>query len=140
MREHYTAPQLWQHPALTDVTGATADGSSDSDRNVKTNLSTVAGPDVLERLVEIPISSWNYKSDPASIRHIGPMAQDFRAAFAVGKDDKTIYNVDANGIAFAAIQGLYQALQDKDAQLAAQQPQIAALEARLAALENPNRD
>jgi hypothetical protein len=43
--------------------------------------------------------------------------------------------VDADGVALAAIQGLSQVLQDKDAQIAAQQKQIDALAARLTALE-----
>jgi hypothetical protein len=89
----------------------------------------------LEKVANLPVSSWNYKSEPASIRHIGPMAQDFRAAFAVGKDEKTIHAADANGVALAAIQGLYLLVQEKDAQLSAQQERIAALEARLAALD-----
>ena len=35
------------------------------------------------------------------------MAQDFYAAFAVGKDDRGINSVDEEGVALAAIQGLY---------------------------------
>ena len=37
---------------------------------------------------------------------MGPMAQDFREAFGLGTDDKTITQVDANGVTLAAIQGL----------------------------------
>jgi hypothetical protein len=57
------------------------------------------------------------------------MAQDFYAAFGVGEDETHISTVDADGVALAAIQGLYQSLQEKDAR-------IATLEARVAALEN----
>jgi len=63
------------------------------------------------------------------------MAQDFYAAFGVGEDDKHISTVDADGVALAAIQGLYQLVREKDAQITAQQEQIAALEAHIAALE-----
>jgi septal ring factor EnvC (AmiA/AmiB activator) len=52
------------------------------------------------------------------------MAQDFAAAFAVGEDDKHICTVDAQGVAFAAIQGLYRLLQEKDAQTAGLQAQL----------------
>ena len=134
MREEYASPQLFEWPPLTDVTGATSDGV-DSDRNLKANIAPVEGREVLERLARVPISTWNYKADGAALRHIGPMAQDFQAAFAVGDDNKKIHPVDAHGVALAAIQGLYQVVQDKDNQIAAQQQQIAALEARLAALE-----
>ncbi len=113
--------------------------SSISDRAAKDNFYSVNGRDMLARLSEIPIQTWNYKTQDASIRHIGPMAQDFYAAFNVGEDDKHITTVDADGVALAAIQGLYQVVQDeiksRDAKIAAQQKQIDALEARVAALE-----
>jgi peptidoglycan hydrolase CwlO-like protein len=61
----------------------------------------------LEKITTLPIRTWNYTNDPAS-RHIGPVAQDFHAAFNLGTDDKHIATVDADGVALAAIQGLNQ--------------------------------
>ena len=101
-----------------------------SDRRAKANFSPVDGRAILERLAGIPIETWNYKAQSAWIRHIGPMAQDFHAAFAVGEDDKTINSLDADGVALAAIQGLYQVVQEKDARIAVQDTQIAALKAQ----------
>ena len=66
-----------------------------------------------------------------SIRHIGPMAQDFYAAFGVGEDDRHISTVDADGVALAAIQGLYQVVQDKDAAIASLQTENETLKTRL---------
>lgn len=131
-REKYIRPELVEHPQLTDVTTG---ASAPSDRNIKTNVAPVDGRGVLERLMRVPVSSWNYKKPRRSMRHIGPMAQDFNAAFEVGKDGKRIYTVDGQGVALAAIQELYRMLQDKDTQLAAQQEQIEALKARLDELE-----
>jgi hypothetical protein len=54
----------------------------------------------------LPIQSWSYRDDDPRVRHIGPMAQDFAAAFAVGDDDRHIHTVDASGVALAAIQAL----------------------------------
>lgn len=99
-----------------------------SDRNQKEHFAPVDGQEVLACLAEIPIATWNYQSQDPSIRHIGPMAQDFYAAFGVGEDDRHISTLDADGVALAAIQGLYQLVQE-------QQARIADLEARLAALE-----
>lgn len=87
------------------------------------------GKHILLLLAEIPISTWNYVGQDRSVRHIGPMAQDFHAVFGVGEDDRHISTIDADGVALAAIQGLYQLMQEKDAQ-------IAALEARIAVLEH----
>ena len=60
------------------------------------------------------------------------MAQDFRAAFALGNDDNTIGPRDANGVALAAIQGLNQKLQEE---LGSVRADNAALKARLDRLE-----
>jgi hypothetical protein len=132
MSEPYETPMLIEYPPLTDVTGQTV---IPSDRAIKTDITPVEGRAVLDRLANLPISSWSYKAEDQSVRHIGPMAQDFQATFGVGKDDTHIHTVDASGVALAAIQGLYQVLQERDAQLESQRRQIAALEARLAALE-----
>jgi hypothetical protein len=46
---------------------------------------------------ELPITTWNYTSDTPSIRHIGPMTQDFSALFGVGADDLHIHPLDGQG-------------------------------------------
>ena len=106
-------------------------GCNTSDRNVKENFAPVDGRDILERLSTIPIEAWNYKNQDPSVRHIGPMAQDFYAAFGVGADDKYIATVDADGMALAAIQRLYQIVQEKDVQIAELEARLALLEQRL---------
>ena len=95
---------------LTAGSGAWANMS---DRNAKENFADVDTRAVLEKLAATPISTWNYKAQDKSIRHIGPMAQDFAAAFAVGEGDTTITTVDADGVALAAIQGLNQKTEDR---------------------------
>jgi hypothetical protein len=102
-----------------------------SDRNLKELFQAVNPADVLDRVVNLPITSWNFKSDAAT-RHIGPMAQDFYAAFNVGTDDRHIATVDEDGVALAAIQGLNEKLK---AEAAAKDAQIKALEKRLYDLE-----
>lgn len=88
-----------------------------SDRNAKTNFTAIQAEEVLERLTQIPISTWNYKTQDASIRHIGPTAQDFRTAFQLGEDECRISTVDADGVALAAIQGLNLKLEEQAAQI-----------------------
>ena len=61
---------------------------------------------VLGGVLSLPLSKWHYKFEPPEIQHIGPMAQDFKAAFGVGVDDKHIFQIDADGVSFAAIQAL----------------------------------
>jgi hypothetical protein len=104
-----------------------------SDRNAKTNFSSVNALTVLEKVTHLPIQRWNYKDDASSLQHVGPMAQDFHAAFSLnGSDDKHISTVDVQGVALAAIQGLNQKLETENADLRAK---LANLETRLLALE-----
>ncbi len=88
----------------------------------------------------MPVSTWRFKSEDDSVRHIGPMAQDFMAAFGYGRSDKHIVGTDADGVALAAIQGLYELqreeLQEQAEVNTALRWHNAQLEARLARLEN----
>jgi hypothetical protein len=88
---------------------------SASDRNMKENFAPVQPREVLEKVAALPLSSWNYKADAAT-RHLGPMAQDFYAAFNVGPDDKHIATIDEGGVALAALQGLNQKVEDRSQQ------------------------
>jgi hypothetical protein len=125
-------------PIRSGATIAAGSGTwgSLSDRGSKENLQAIDGADILSKLVELPISTWNYKTQAESIRHIGPMAQDFYAAFNVGEDNKHITTVDEGGVALAAIQGLYQKLQDSEAKLSQKDAQIQALQTRTDKLES----
>jgi trimeric autotransporter adhesin len=82
-----------------------------SDRNVKDNISPVDGDEILEKLAAMPVATWHYKTEADSVLHIGPMAQDFKAAFGLGDSDKSIATVDADGVNMAAIQAMYQQVQ-----------------------------
>jgi len=115
--------------------------SCTSDRNAKMNFAAVDGREVLSKVAGLSILTWSFK-DNAAIRHMGPTAQDFYAAFGLGQDDKTISTIDLDGVALASIQGLYGLVQEKDAEIAAMEAEIAALKAenaklndRLAAIE-----
>ncbi|HUU96278.1 MAG TPA: tail fiber domain-containing protein [Phycisphaerae bacterium] len=106
-----------------------------SDRSAKDNFKPVQATEILERLATVPIETWNYKSQDPSIRHIGPMAQDFYDAFDVGEDDRHITTIDADGVALAAIQGLYEIVKEKDTEIAALRERNERFESRLVALE-----
>jgi hypothetical protein len=99
-----------------------------SDRNLKENFESVDGRKILDRVAQLPITTWDYKVEGPSVRHIGPVAQDFQAAFGLSADDKHIAPLDANGVALAAIQELNKLLKEKDSK-------ISALEKRLSNLE-----
>jgi len=114
--------------------------TTSSDRNAKTAISRIDPRDVLQRVIALPLSTWQYKTQDAKYRHMGPMAQDFHAAFHLGESDKGIDVVDAEGVALAAIQGLYAQIQDRDAAIAALRSELAAQKTRVAELETLAED
>ena len=80
--------------------------SVNSDSTLKENISVIDGDDILEKLSQLEITRWNYKSQDASVEHIGPMAQDFHRLFGVGDNNTTITTIDPDGISLAAIKAL----------------------------------
>jgi len=97
-----------------------------SDRNRKHDIVPADTAAVLAGVVALPVSTWKYKDETTT--HLGPMAQDFAAAFHLGADETGIASVDADGVALASIQELAK-------QNAALKSEVSALQTRLAALE-----
>jgi len=88
-----------------------------SDRALKYGVRPLSSEQVLGRLSKLPISTWTYNNEPPGVRHIGPMAQDFNAAFGVGADPRFISPVDADGVALVALQELHRQLKQLRAEL-----------------------
>ena len=104
-----------------------------SDRNQKKDFTPIDSRDVLEKLAALPITRWHYNwEQPGETPHMGPMAQDFKAAFYPGRDDKSITTLEADGVALAAIQGLNQ---KHEAEVKSKDARIRELEARMEKLE-----
>ena len=109
--------------------------TQNSDRAVKKDLMTIAPREVLAKISNLPIFSWNYIQDPAGTRHLGPMAQDFRAAFGLGEDDRHIAPIDLAGVSLAAVQGLHALVEEQRQLIEEQRELIGRLEERLRRLE-----
>jgi hypothetical protein len=95
------------------LTNAATAWASLSDSNSKTDFETINPREILSKVAALPVTAWHYKHDRER-RYIGPMAQDFRAAFGLGSDDKTISTLDSDGVMYAAIQGLVEELKERD--------------------------
>jgi hypothetical protein len=110
-------PQFQFGVVINTSTGAylSSGGSwvNSSDRNLKENFEPVNGREALQKVAVLPITRWNYKAEGQSVKHIGPVAQDFQAAFKLSADDQHIATVDEGGVALAAIQGLNQRLTEE---------------------------
>ncbi len=99
-----------------------------SDRNAKRGFKPVNVKEVLAKVAAMPISEWQFKNDAQGSRHVGPMAQDFHAAFGVGATETQIATVDADGVALAAIQGLHQEGLEKDERIRELEQQVRRLD------------
>ncbi len=115
----------WNDAHLTDA-GVWVNGSSSA--STKTDFAPIDAEEVLDRVVAMPVTTWRYRKGEDGVRHIGPMAEDFHAAFGVGYGPHTIADLDARGVAFAAIQGLNARLEQR---IGEQAREIAALRERL---------
>ena len=115
------------------ILGALTQGS---DVNIKDNILPIEPSEVLNKVLDLPISSWTYITDETGSRHLGPMAQDFYSAFQLGHTETGISSIDSSGVALGAIQGLHQVIEQKDSQIQALQEQLQQQEARLQALED----
>jgi hypothetical protein len=112
-----------------------------SDRNLKENFLAVDGEEVLRKIQGFDLTSWNYKGqDPATLRHYGPMAQDFYAAFghdALGSSgsETTLNTGDVAGILMSAVQSLANENAALKEQLAERDARDRERDARIARLE-----
>ena len=108
------------------TTSGTVNGVSS--RAMKTGIEPLDPKATLSRVAALPMSTWSYTADGTGVRHLGPMSEDFYAAFGLGIDDKHISFTDSAGVALAAVQGLNQVVEEKN-------QEIGELKARLEALE-----
>ncbi len=127
------APQYPLHMASGAYVTTGGVWTNASSRALKANFAAVDRAALLQTLATLPIATWSYRAEGAGVRHLGPTAEDFYAAFGLGDGGAAIGTVDADGVALAAAQALYQLTQAQQAELAAQQARIERLEARLAA-------
>jgi hypothetical protein len=101
-----------------------------SDRALKADFTAVDAQAVLAKVAQLPIDEWSYKAEDGQ-RHLGPVAQDFYAAFGLGADDKHITTVDEGGVALAAIKGLNAKVEEQAQMIGGQQREIAELRERV---------
>lgn len=111
--------------------------TENSSRLSKQGIVPVDVDDVLTKVLALPINRWEYKNDER-IHHIGPMAEDFHAAFSVGRDEKGISTMDTSGVALAAIQGLHRKVLEKEGRIAELETQLAQLREMLYQLASEN--
>jgi hypothetical protein len=122
-RKPYATPRLVEHGKIATATSGPS--TIPSDRTLKEGFEPVDPREVLAGLLRLPVERWSYRGETA--RHLGPMAQDFAAAFGLGVDDRHIFPLDAAGVALSAVQGLHGLVQAQATRLEALEREIARL-------------
>jgi hypothetical protein len=144
--------RLYTNATKTTGVSLNAGGSSwnvISDRTRKENFLALDPDDVLARIRSLPVTTWRYiGEEDRTVRHIGPMAQDWHAAFGFNGDATTINMSDFDGVNLAAIQALdranaaqdneIRALREENAELRAQNERLEERLRRLEALAGTN--
>jgi len=114
-----------------------------SDRDTKRDIAPVQPEEILAKVASLPITTWNRKTDLPSVRHMGPMAQDFAATFGLGDDDRHIAILDMAGVSLASVQALHgmmtKAMAEKDAEITELRQRLAALEELVSKLAPPQQ-
>jgi hypothetical protein len=132
---------LWTNAANTigaKLNAGSGTWASASDRTLKTDVAPIDDARVLDKVAALPVSEWSYKTEPG-VRHVGPMAQDFYAAFGVGEDNRHITAIDEDGVALSAIKALRRQVADLKAQVSdveALQAQVSELKAQMIAMRS----
>jgi autotransporter adhesin len=110
--------------------------SCTSTRTAKHLFQDVNGEDLLVRLRRVPVSTWSYLGEEGGVRHMGPFAEDFRAAFGLGVNDVSIGLQDIDGVNMAAVQALVARTDALQRDNAAQAARIKELEAEMAVIRS----
>jgi hypothetical protein len=107
--------------------------TQNSDRTTKTDIEAVDPDNILAKVAALPIATWRKKGEAAT--HLGPMAQDFSAAFGLGDDERRVAPLDVAGVSLAAIQALHKEVSEKDAEISGLKQKNDDMAKRLADLE-----
>jgi len=105
-----------------------------SSRYSKENFESTDGGALLAKLEQLPISTWNYRGANSQERHLGPVAEDFRAAFGLGASERYVSVTDEAGVALASVKALQQEIKQRDSRIEQLEQRLQALESRLDAL------
>ncbi len=116
------------------ISGTLSQGSS---RAIKDVVASVSPLDILSRVAALPLSKWTYKNDTTKSVHLGPMAEDFYAAFELGADALHIAPGDLAAVALAAIKGLQAEVDEREARIEELEQRLLRLEALLPAAGTP---
>jgi len=126
--------RMRSNATLTNGCNIAAGGTTwvcSSSRLLKNHFAEVDLEDVLRRISQVPLNTWNVIDEVSQARHMGPFAEDFHAAFGLGDDERAIGLQDMDGVNFAGIKALEARTTTQAGQIRALQAENAELRQRL---------
>jgi len=132
--------RLFTNSSRTTGVQLAASGSSwsvVSDRNAKEDFVDIDAEAVLQRMAQLPLSTYHYIDGEAGVRHVGPMAQDWQrlvsGPLGLNADSTVINQGDFDGINLAGVVALEARTRQQAERIAALEGEVAALRAALVA-------
>jgi hypothetical protein len=121
----------WFYSNLAKTTGAylapgTNSWASACDSATKEDFRPVDREELLEKVAALRVRNYKMRDQDDGTRHIGPVAQEFAAAFGVGENNTSINMADADGVLLAAVQALYEQSQLQRAEIEALKAELTA--------------
>lgn len=80
--------------------------SCSSSRTIKTAFQAIDADAWLNRIRDLPLSTWSYINDQAHTRHLGPVAEDFFVRFGLGEGPSSIGAQDLASLGLVGVQAL----------------------------------
>jgi hypothetical protein len=124
---------------VTYIEGGTTGWAVSSSRTVKTDVEPVDPEGILDGVRDMEVATWEYEGEAGGgtgRRQVGPMAEEFHEVVDVGGSDEHINAVDADGVAFAAIQGLAEKVDEKEDRIDELEAENESLRDRLGSVED----
>jgi len=100
-----------------------------SSRVLKENFTNLDSQAILGKILQLPITEWNYISLPGS-NFIGPMAEDFYASFGLG-NSSGIDTISPAAIALVGIKALNENLNNQQVEIASLSASLGSIDSRI---------
>jgi hypothetical protein len=110
-----------------------------SSRKLKENFTQLNPDDLLNKINQLDITRWNFKSEGKKITHIGPVAEDFYRIFKTGDAEDHLATIDTAGVSLAGVKALSGKVKSQQEQIKSQQQQIEKQQKQIEELKLHNR-
>jgi hypothetical protein len=82
--------------------------TNSSSEALKENFTQLDKEEILNKISQLRLEQWNYKVEDDTVKHIGPIAEQFYDLFGLGGSSKTVSSIDPAGIALVGVQALFE--------------------------------